>query len=150
MAYSPIILKEAGDYDGIRALARMSSTRLPDTTITSPAFLPAVEAKLAKAVPTYAGLAGDDLALIRSAATKRVAAIAIRTIPDAEHSLDYSYSQSSEKMAAALEAEAAADLAGITVVAASLEDTTGLAAVEGPTRTRKAGTDWLDVGGVIQ
>lgn len=150
MAYKPLILTDPTDYAAIRAMARMNEARLSNDMILSWGYLPAVEARLAKAIPTYTGLSGTDLVLLKSAATKLVAAIAVRTIPDSEKSLDYSYSQASEKMAVALEQGADEDISGITVVGASLEDASSVAAVVGPTRTRKAGDDWLDVGGVIQ
>lgn len=150
MAYKPLILKDPTDYAAIRAMARMNEARLSNDMILSWGYLPAVEARLSKKIPTYAGLTGADQTLLKSAAVKLTAATAVRNAPDSEDSLDYSYSQKSKELADSLEAQANQDLAGIAVVAAGLEDVSGLATVAGPTRTRKAGSDWIDAGAVIQ
>jgi hypothetical protein len=149
MAYTGKILKDPSDLEGVRLLAHMNATRLSDAAILSPAFLPAVEAKLILKVPTYAGLSGNDLAFLRSAATKLTAALAVRMIPDSEKSLDYTYTQDCKARADALEAEAAADITNIAAVSAALEEP-DIASVEGPTRERKkTGGGWIEAGTVI-
>ena len=149
MAYKPLILTNPTDYAAIRAMARMNEARLSDAMILSWGYLPAVEARLAKKIPAYAGLTGADQTLLKSAAVKLVAAAAIRNVPDSETSLDYQYSQKSKEAAETMENDANADLAGISTLAASLEDASDVAGVFGPTRTRRASTDWIDAGGVI-
>jgi len=149
MSYVPRILTEWDDLQAVRHAAQMNVKTLPDSRILSNAYLPSTEAKVIKLIPGHATLGVDDTLLLRSAVTNLVAARAIRVAMEIEKSLEYEYKRTREKMAEALEKQAAEDLGDISVLA-SWVTPADILRVSGPTRTAKANETWLYETSVIR
>jgi len=146
MAYTPRILTDSKDYDGIRFAAQRNLRQLTDDNILSPVLLPAVETTLIGLIPGYASLSVDDTYLLRSACVNLVAARAISRLMKKETAMEYSYTRDSEAITA-LEAQAWDDLSTI------LPDTsfpTSLFITYGPTKAKVAAGDFVSVGGVLE
>jgi len=146
MAYTPRILTDIADYDGIRFAAQRNSRQLTDDNILSPILLPAVETTLIGLIPAYASLNTDDTYLLRSACVNLIAARAISRLMKKETAMEYSYTRDSEAIAA-LEAQAWDDLSTI------LPDTsfpTSLFVTYGPTKAKVAAGDFVSVSGVLE
>lgn len=145
MAYTPRIMTEAGDYDGIRFAAQRTLKQLTDDNILSPILLPAVEATLIGLIPGWASLSTDDAYILRSACVNLIAARAITNLMKKETAMEYSYTRDSEAMSA-LEAQAWDDLSSL------LPDTafpTSLFITYGPTKAKVDAGEFIDIGGVL-
>ena len=146
MAYTPRILTDTDDYEGVRFAAQRTVGQLSDDNILSPVLLPAVETTLIGLIPGYASLGVDDTYLLRSACVNLVAARAISRLMKKETAMEYSYTRDSEAIAA-LETQAWDDLSTI------LPDTafpTSLFITYGPTKAKVAAGDFVSVGGVLE
>jgi len=145
MAYTPRILTEAEDYDGVRFAAQRNSRQLTDDNILSPVLLPAIETTLIGLIPGYASLSSNDTNLLRSACVNLVASRAISRLMKKETAMEYSYTRDSEAMSA-LEAQAWDDLSSL------LPDTafpTSLFITYGPTKAKVDAGEFIDIGGVL-
>ena len=120
----------------------MKAIQLSNSRILSNAFLPAVEAKVIKNIPGYAAFTGDDLILLRSAVTKLTAAQAVRASMESEKSLEYSYGRKREDLLKSLLTGAEDDLGTIASVAADIAPS-DVFRLSGPTRARKADSEWI-------
>lgn len=136
MSYTPRIMTEAGDMDGIRVMARMNERELSDADILSPGLLPGVEARVILSLPGYASLGADYTAILRSAVTKITAAWALASQPESEKSLDYDQTRKREEQVSRLLSEAKDDL-GLIPGSEPSFTTPDLLRVAGPTRTAK-------------
>ena len=146
MAYTPRILTDADDFDGIRFAAQRSSKQLTDTNIVSPNLLPAVETTLIGLIPGWASLSSDDSLLLRSACVNLVASRAISSLMKKETAMEYSYTRDSEAMTA-LENQAWSDLSTLLPGSAF---PVSLFIAYGPTKAKVAAGDFVSVGGVLE
>jgi len=149
MSYTPRILTASDDLQGVRHAAQMNNKTLPDSRILSTAYLPSTEAKVIKLIPGYATLGTDDTLLLKSGVTNLVAARAIRVAMEIEKSLEYEYKRTREKMAQALEDQAAEDLGGISVLSDEITPA-DILRVSGPTRAAKENSTFLYETSVIR
>ena len=150
--YTPKILTESGDKDGIRYMAGLSNRQLPDAAILSPALLPSVEAKMILTIPTYASLGTEYTLLLRSAVTKITAAWALTSLPETEKSLDYSVTRHREEQVTRLLSEAANEIGEIPGSEPSYDQPT-LVQLAGPTRLKKRTTGtygWIYESSVLR
>jgi len=140
MTYTPRILTETGDMDGIRYAAQMLPIQLTDEQILSAVLLPAVESSVISLIPSYASLTGNDHHLLRSATANLVAARAVSRTMDKERGMEYAYERKRSELVKELIDQANADLAEILG-----EDIwpTSLFITYGPTKRRKALGDWI-------
>lgn len=136
MSYSPRILNETGDLDGVRYLAGLTERQLPDAAILSPALLPGVEAKAILSIPGYATLAADYKIMLRSAVTKITAAWALVSLPESIKSLDVTFTQGRDEQVDRLLKEAASEIGEIPGSEPTYSPS-DLVRVSGPTRTAK-------------
>lgn len=136
MPYAPRILKEEGDFDGIRYAAGLDDIYLPDVAILSPGMLPAVEARIVKSCPGFASLDADATLMLRSAVTKLTAAAALRAVPDSERSLDYDVTRRRKEQADEMVRSAEEDLSQIDGFDEGIP-TPDVVRLSGPTRERK-------------
>jgi len=146
MAYTPRIMTEAGDYDGIRFAAQRTLKQLTDDNILSPILLPAVEATLIGLIPGWASLSTDDAYILRSACVNLIAARAITNLMKKETAMEYSYTRE-YRVAGQLEKQAWADLSSILPDEAF---PTSLFVVYGPTKAKVAAGEFVSVGGVLE
>ena len=149
MAYTPRILTDSGDMQGVRFAADMNDTELSDARILSQVYLPAVESNVIKIVPTYASLSGDDLNLIRSAVTNFVAARAVSRKMEKERAMEYAYTRQRQSLVDNLLKQGMDDLESITVVSAQIVPN-DIFDTYGPTKYRVEQGEWIDVSGVIK
>jgi len=138
--YTPVILNEPGDMDGVRYMAGISDRLLSDAAIKSPALLPSVEAKMIITMPTYASLGIQYALLLRSAVTKITAAWALLSLPETEKSLDYSVTRHRDDQIKRLLDEAANETGKIPGTADPTYGPDNLVQLTGPTRTKKLTT----------
>ncbi len=68
MAYTPLILKDAGDYDSVRNLLGVTSGDVADAVIEDTPYLPTVEGDLAAAITGYATLVGANAIRLKTGA----------------------------------------------------------------------------------
>lgn len=113
MSYTPRILTEDDDLNGIRFAAQMTEFNLPDSDILSPVLLPAVESEISKCYPGWDGLTGDELRLLRSAVTNLVAVRALSRKMERESGMEYSYTRKRAELIEELKNQAAHDLSRI-------------------------------------
>ena len=146
MAYSPRILTDSSDYDGIRFAAQRNARQLTDDNILSPVLLPAVETNLIGLIPGWASLSSDDSILLRSACVNLVAARAISRLMKKETAMEYSYTRDTDAISA-LESQAWSDLSTILPDSAF---PASLFVAYGPTKAKVAAGEFVSVGGVLE
>jgi hypothetical protein len=82
VSYAPVVLTQADDYDGVRALLGVDDATLTDATIELLPFLPRAESRITDRVPTYATILAtpttDAAKRLRMAACYLAAALLAR------------------------------------------------------------------------